>query len=450
MKEKLLFVCIVLLVACGENEPVGSPNRHSRQQEESHSEQSDSVSIVTKEDVAAYFRFDMSRDINVALKLVEAQKEVLLINGKMIKITEAIVKRRDYQNGSFLLYVTGTVNDSFFKNEFIFTGFMSKPDDYLIVNGAQAKWKANVDYYADLDFDSFYRLHKVDVFTTENLGRLVDFYSINVGGGEKYLFTLEDLEKTILEDVRYEQNQISFYLKYNNSRTKKRILLQFDKNKYYERKVTVNAEFIKQKYMRGVYENPALFNGRIFSYDESAYAVEINTTLKGKSDMDNMLTLHLSMYAKGSDDLPLAEFDKVFTGFKPLSELKNELIAYSTSDLHEFVKNKLRGSNYGDVKNKFSMSIDRWIQDVEFVIKDHDLLQWEKNEWSKNVLSGLFSSAKDVYLDNVKFELISAQLKDIGGRRLLYIVFQMIGANDLVFTGDAIIFNMSMHIPSSL
>ena len=150
----------------------------------------------------------MSRDINVALGLVEAQKETLQINGKMIKITEAVVKRKDYQKGSFVLYVTGTVNGSPFKNEFTFTGFVSKPDDYQMVNGAQAEWKANADYYAKLDFDSFYRLHKVNMFTIENLGRLVDFYSINVGG-EKYLFTLEDLEKTVLEDIKYEQNQLS-------------------------------------------------------------------------------------------------------------------------------------------------------------------------------------------------------------------------------------------------
>lgn len=318
-----------------------------------------------------------------------------------------------------------------------------------MVNGAQAEWKANADYYAKLDFDSFYRLHKVNMFTIENLGRLVDFYSINVGG-EKYLFTLEDLEKTVLEDIKYEQNQLSFYLRYNNSRSKKRISLLFDKNKYYEGKATVNTDFIKQKYMRGIYENPSLFNGHIFSYDESAYAVEISTTLKEKSDTGNMLTLHLSMYAKGNGGLLLAEFDKIFTGFKPLSELKNELIAYSTPDLHEFVKNKLKNSNYGDVKNKFSNSIDRWIQYVEFVIKDHDSLQWEKNKWSKNVLNGLFSSVKDIYLDNVRFELNSAQLKEIGGKRFLYIVFQMIGANDLVLTSDAILFNMSIHIPSSL
>lgn len=57
----------------------------------------------------------MSRDINVALGLVEAQKEVLQINGKMIKITEAVVKRKDDQNGSFVLYVTSTVNGSPFR-----------------------------------------------------------------------------------------------------------------------------------------------------------------------------------------------------------------------------------------------------------------------------------------------------------------------------------------------
>ena len=86
IKRCLLFlVCIMLLVACGENDPIESRNRHPRQQEESHSEQSGSVPAVAKEDVAAYFRFDMSRDINVALGLVEAQKETLQINGKMIK-----------------------------------------------------------------------------------------------------------------------------------------------------------------------------------------------------------------------------------------------------------------------------------------------------------------------------------------------------------------------------
>ena len=74
IKRCLLFlVCIMLLVACGENDPIESRNRHPRQQEESHSEQSGSVPAVAKEDVAAYFRFDMSRDINVALGLVEAQ-----------------------------------------------------------------------------------------------------------------------------------------------------------------------------------------------------------------------------------------------------------------------------------------------------------------------------------------------------------------------------------------
>ena len=69
-------------------------------------------------------------------------------------------------------------------------------------------------------------------------------------------------------------------------------------------------------------------------------------------------------------------------------------------------------------------------------------MEQERLEWSLFFCKG--------YLDNVRFELNSAQLKEIGGKRFLYIVFQMIGANDLVLTSDAILFNMSIHIPSSL
>ena len=91
-----------------------------------------------------------------------------------------------------------------------------------------------------------------------------------------------------------------------------------------------------------------------FSYDESAYAVEISTTLKEKKrHRQHAYTTFKHVCKEGNGGLLLAEFDKIFTGFKPLSELKNELIAYSTPDLHEFVKNKLKNSNYGDVKNKF-------------------------------------------------------------------------------------------------
>ena len=48
----------------------------------------------------------------------------------------------------------------------------------------------------------------------------------------------------------------------------------------------------------------------------------------------------------------------------------------------------------------------------------------KKNKWSKNVLNGLFSSVKDIYLDNVRFELNSAQLKEIGGKRFCILFFK--------------------------
>lgn len=49
IKRCLLFlVCIMLLVACGENDPIESRNRHPRQQEESHSEQPDQFPLWLK------------------------------------------------------------------------------------------------------------------------------------------------------------------------------------------------------------------------------------------------------------------------------------------------------------------------------------------------------------------------------------------------------------------
>ena len=44
-------------------------------------------------------------------------------------------------------------------------------------------------------------------------------------------------------------------------------------------------------------------------------------------------------------------------------------------------------------------------------------MEQERLEWS-------LSSVKDIYLDNVRFELNSAQLKEIGGKRFCILFFK--------------------------
>lgn len=407
---------------------------------------------MTVEDITAYFGFDRLKDVNVALALISEQKGARQINGKTINVTKAELKSKDEQAGSFVLLVVGKVAEKDFENEFAFDGFVKKPENYLMVKHAHAKWKEGVDYYAELDFDSFYRLKKIDAFTAENLSRMISFYSSNFNSTYMYPFTPEDIKKTIIENVQYAQNQLTFDLKYGgNSEAKKQISLSFDKNKYYERKIAINTDFVKGKYMRGIYENPSLFNGRIISYDQTKYAVTISEDQKYKDDRNNTLRLHLKVYSSSNGDLLLAEFDKTFTGFKPLKELKNDLEATLGDGLHEYMKNKFKNAPLGDVKNRIASSIGVWIQKVDFILKKSSTsLEWKKNSWGKNVLDGLStSSMKDIYLDDVRFELISAKLSnDASNRKFLYITFQMTGANEVVFS-DAVTFDMAIHIPSN-
>ncbi len=457
MKKALLsaFICIILM-ACGKDDitefPQSTPAPAPEQPKESDSptEQPQSPATVTQEDIAAYFGFDKSKDVNVAAALTHTRKETQQINGKTISLADAEIKSKDEQGGSLVLHVAGKVNETSFDKEFTYSGFVKKPGDYQMANRAQVKWKEGINPYETFDFDGFYRLHKTDMFSTDNLERMMDFHSSATETGYMYPFTSEDIKKTTIDEVKYEgQGQISFSLKYNNIKSKSRFFLPFDKNKYYEGKITISTDFIKQSYMRGIYENPALFNGLLFSYDDETYAVVINENRKEKSDSDNTLTLHLSLRAKSNGDIPLAEFDKTFAGFKPLKELKNELKAHLTAVLHEFMKEKVKNSGDGDVTNRLSMSIEKWIRHVEFVDKkEQKTLVWEKNRWGKNVLSGLHTSMKDIYLDNVRFELTSAKLNEEEGRKFLHITFRMTGANELVLTDDAIEFKMSIHIPS--
>lgn len=455
MKKTLLsaFICAVL-IACGKDDPTDfpqptpAPTPEQSKESDSPTEQPAPTATVTQEDIAAYFGFETSKDVNVASTLVKARKEPMQINGKTISLTEAEVKSKDELGGSFVLHVMGRVNETPFEKDFTYNGFVKKPEDFQMANRVQVKWKDGINHYEIFDFDSFYRLHQTNMFSAENLERMMDFHSSTTDGSYMYPFTSEDIKKTTIEEVKYEERgQISFYLKYNNSKAKNRIFLPFDKNKYYEGKITINTDFVQSSYMRGIYENPALFNGSLFSYDNETYAVIISER-KEKSDNDNTLTLHLSLRAKSNGDVQLAEFDKTFTGFKSLKELKRELQPYSTANLLDFMRDKVKNSGYGDVTNLLSMSIEKWIRDVRFTIKKgQEELTWEKNVWNKNVLSGLHTSTKDIYLDGVKFELVSAKLNN-DGLKILHITFRMVGGNELVLTDDAIDFNMTMHIPS--
>lgn len=251
-----------------------------------------------------------------------------------------------------------------------------------MANRVQIKWKDGINHYEILDFDSFYRLHQTSMFSAENLERMMDFHSSTTDGNYMYPFTSEDIKKTTIEEVKYEERRQDFVLSQIPwHRAKNRISLPFDKNKYYEGKITINTDFVQSNYI-GVYMRILLCSTALCShYDDKTYAVVINESRKEKSDNDNTLTLLLSLRAKNNGDVQLAEFEKTFKGIQIAEGSEGELEPHSTAmtNLLVFMKDKVKNSGYGDVTNKLSMSIENWIRNVKFTTKkEQEELTWEK------------------------------------------------------------------------
>lgn len=444
----LLMMACFSLMACDKETPQGDKKieKEIEVPQPKPTPQPTPSQEVEKEDMVAYFKFDFSKDINVSLKALKTGTET--IGEKKIEVTQSVLVTKDERAGSFTLRIKGKIGTTDFEKEFSFDGFAKKPADYQMANRALVEWKQGVDYYTQLDFDSFYRLKETNALTAEKLASLVSFYSSEVDGTYMYPFTEEDIKHMVLSDFTYAQNTLSFVITYNKVRSKERVSLSFDKNEYYQRKVTINDQEVKKIYMRGVYENPALFNGRIISYDATRYAVIVNESAKNKSDHSNTLTLRFTLRANDGSENNLAEFEKTFIDFKPLKDLTKDLTPQSTASLVEYMQKRIKADKYGDVRF-FVSSIETWISMVRFSYQSRQELVWSKNQHSKNVLSGMTVGVTDLYLDDVRFELKSANASKKENGKHLELVFQLISANEVGLADEGIIFKLTMHIPSN-
>lgn len=477
MKKTLLlaFVCAAL-VACGKDDPIDlpqpAPKPAPEQQKESgnpenpnsdnpnptppNSEQPDSgqpapAPIVTKEEITVYFGFS-NEDVNSAIARTRTVKGVQKIGDKNIEVTKAEVNSKDETAGSFVLHLQGKVNDKAFETTLTFDGFTKRPDNYNMGKRVQGKWKAGVDKYAKFDLDYLLREKKADKFTAEYLSEAIEFYSTDFDGTPFY-YTEEDIKKSVISDMKYNSNgggEISFNLTYGSAKSETPIRLAIDKNSYYAGKVTVDADFAKGLYVRGVEKNYALFGGRAIRYDEKLYAVQC-VGANSTSESEGKLTLNYNLMINNGSDEPLASFSKEIKGFKSLRELKNELELYTTPDLMDFMRRKLEKQPLGDVKSVINPSVQTWVKYISFEVKrgGHNYyLDWTDN--SKTSLRSGEGSAADVYLDHPKFELLSANLGNNNGNgpKMLSLKLKLVYANERSLSDDNVTFGMAIHIPS--
>lgn len=171
--------------------------------------------------------------------------------------------------------------------------------------------------------------------------------------------------------------------------------------------------------MRGVYEHIDMFLGDMISYDINVYEIDRNgETPKSKSDYSNTLNFDFNLrYQQG--DVNLVKLTKEVEGFKPLSDLKEELEIYSSYELMEYMKSKLsKSNNESDVSKKIP-DASLWIQKTQLSLKRNggsQPLHWSKPH-SKDASSDIIigedtKSMLDVYFERPTFKLVSAVLKD--------------------------------------
>lgn len=381
----------------------------------------------TVEDLKAYFSIGSKQTVAQAIRLITEAVGEQTVNKKRIEVRRSSVTAREDNKGRLIVMVAGLINGKAFSHEYTFEGLVQKPANHDMALRAQVRWKsqfASMPEAIPIAFDELYRLKQTDQFTARYLSQWVEFSSSSPDG-QSYIYTDEDIEKTRISEVKYSGNQITFVISYNSiqgvSTQKGRPALTFDRNEFYKRKVTLNREDIKQYYMQGVYENLETFYGNAIRIeDEDLFVARLVVDSKSFDPSRNLIGCQLSLVTrKGGTEL--AQFDFVFEGFKPLSDLGKEWLLATKTELNEYMQRYLKRVADGDVlKQVENLPISRWIKMAQMAIsRKGSLLQLYAG---KGVQDGTEVDAwvpvshlainSDILLLNPRFEVVSAQKKE--------------------------------------
>ena len=387
---------------------------------------------VTDNDLVSYFNLDKAKYVYQAIELLTAQTGVKTINAKNIEVLSTSIQERNDSEGTFKVLVSGKVQNKPFSHTITYSGFAKKPSDYDMSHRLSVKWKNGVDYQTQFDFDTLYRLRKTDKYTAEYLSQFIDIEVLEQNSQNVYKYTADDFAKLQISNFEFQSGRsigtLTFVITYNGNKgyvgsgTYAQPALAFDKNAYYASKLQLKKTVAAEYYMRGVYENAAVFYAGFFDYDTNLYAPILKSV--NKSDSQNTLSVTIELQDKSGNENVLAEFTKEVEGFKPLSALATDLGLSTTADLGAYMGKRFRSSADGDLLAKVkALPIQNWIKDVHFSLKKSygylDLEREEVRMSNGNYLVPVWKTASnrgsdlDAYFLNPRFEVVEAKKEGI-------------------------------------
>ena len=421
MMRNLAFVlmAIVCFGSCRKDDPTPTPKPKPDKEEPKKPEENKHE--VTLADIEAYYAFDKTSDLAVAQAQIAATTSEKEVNNKKLQIKEAEMTDPKATEGTFTLVVkSGTVNGKDFSKSFNLSGFkkVSRPDDQVIAKRMQA----------------------------ETLSPYVRFYSSSVSG-EQYVLTTEEVKGIQIKEVKYTTNETSgageltFKTVYKGVTSTSALTLSLNRNAYYAQRVTLNPDFAKSLYMRGVYQYLSIYVGSILKYDTDKYAATLKEDSKLANNSSNSLSFSIELHRKGvHSDKVIAVLPFEVTSFKPLETLKQDIFMSQDSEFIEVMSKKLKTWQRGtDLVQHLNTGLDNWMTKSKWVFKypgNPQNLTWSKvrvNGSEQNLLSGSSSrnEGRDVYLLSPKFQVVSAELN---GTTLKGTV-ELISDNDVSLSG---------------
>ena len=315
---------------------------------------------------------------------------------------------------------------------------VERPSDYILGSRLVAEWNKNVDYLAKLDLDEAIATGSAKSLSWEVLRPYLHLYSTHQDG-RVYQLTNEDLNDISLSSIKYSsseytKDEITFVAKYKGISSQVKPVLTFSKQDYFLKRIKPNSEFIKTKFVSGIYRDLSPWGGNLFSYDQDKYGVLVTNEGKSVNHSRDELSLMANVVMRKYGNVETSKINFNLDGFKPLSSLKGKLVAIAQPDLSDYFKRneKLR-LNLDFLNANFKV----WRKYLEFGIKQGERSWSELRPKQDNplILEGTNHGGvdlRDLYLESPVFEVVKAELV---GDDLIY-TLQFRGVNESVSFTD--------------
>lgn len=315
---------------------------------------------------------------------------------------------------------------------------VERPSDYILGSRLVVEWNKNVDYLAKLDLDEAIAAGSAKSLSWEVLRPYLHLYSTHQDG-RVYQLTNEDLNDISLSSIKYSsseytKDEITFIAKYKGISAQGKQVLTFSKQDYFSKRIKPNSEFIKTKFVSGIYRDLSPWGGNLFSYDQDKYGVLVTNEGKSVNHGRDELSLMANVVMRKYGNVETSKINFNLDGFKPLSSLKGKLVAIAQPELRDYFKRneKLR-LNLDFLNANFKV----WRKYLEFGIKQGERSWSELRPKQDNplILEGTNHGGvdlRDLYLESPVFEVVKAELV---GDDLIY-TLQFRGVNESVSFTD--------------